>query len=516
MDRINEALLAIRNHLALSQEEAAERLKVSVATYQRWEWGQAQPQPLNRRKIRAEFGPILRELGLLPKEDATGEAATTAANGAAVQEAAPQDDSACSADEVAIPSPASSEDSPAQPEQPADGGIDEARHFIESHLTTHLWELAFRQYASAHEKRRAIQQAIKESDTMNSSDKNYQISRREALGALATLPMLTLGLSIPGKVVPPAQYGQAIAHCTASLEACWQLYYTGGATDTRLAFKSVSTYLDLLKTIVRTSPQYRREALDLATRYALLKTLLGWICVGPLATLPYAQEALALSKENGDLELQLSAYSKLAWGYFYNKQFPQALTTAQTGEALMLQHARLLNTAPLHPIVKAGTYSTLGLMLARNNKEPDSALERAAEIRPDHEPAAYAMMTSKPSTLLLEAGWAYCFAGNQVKAMEKLEQRVDPKTFEPLMPQSEMGRLETINVMAFSSLMTKDRDLGQTLHLATASITGAVAQQHMQRISEAATIQEYMEIAWPQEERVKQLRLLFPPVIPQP
>lgn len=513
MDSIKETLLAIRNHLALSQEEAAERLKVSVATYQRWEWGQAQPQPINRRKIRTEFGPALRELGLLPKEDAASEAATTAADGAAVQGAASQDDPAPAggADEAACSFPASSEDNP--PQQ-VDGEIDEVYHFIESHLTTRLWELAFRQHANGHDKRRAIQQAIKESDTMNSSDKNYQISRREALGALATLPMLTLGLSMPGKVVPPAQYGQAIAHCTASLEACWQLCYSGNADDNRLAFKSVSTYLGLLKTIVKNSPQYRREALDLATRYALLKTLLGWRCVASHETLPYAQEALALSKENGDLELQLSAYSKLAWTYFYNKQFPQALTTAQTAEALVLQQARLLDAAPLHPVVQAGTYSTLGLMLARNNMEPDSAVERAEAIDPGD--GSYALMTSQRSALLLEAGWAYYLAGDQVKAMEKLEQRVDPKTLVPKIAQSEGGRMTTINVMTLSSLMIKDRDLERTLHLATEAITGAVGHQHIRRISECMTIQEYMEIAWPQEERVRQLRLLFPPIVPQP
>jgi hypothetical protein len=80
---------------------------------------------------------------------------------------------------------------------------------------------------------------------------------------------------------------------------------------------------------------YRAEALDLAARYALVKTLLGWICVGPTATIQYAKEAVALSNETGDISLQLSALSKLAWAYFYTKNYKPALTIANQAETLL-------------------------------------------------------------------------------------------------------------------------------------------------------------------------------------
>jgi len=105
---------------------------------------------------------------------------------------------------------------------------------------------------------------------MNTDNKNYQITRREALCSLAALPMITFGLTIPDKTVPSVHYGSVIAQCTASVEACWELGKSSEASDVMLAFQSASKYQPLLETIARQSSQHRKEALDLATRYALL------------------------------------------------------------------------------------------------------------------------------------------------------------------------------------------------------------------------------------------------------
>jgi hypothetical protein len=93
-------------------------------------------------------------------------------------------------------------------------------------------------------------------------------------------------------------------------------------------------------------------------------------------------------------------------------------------------------------------------------------------------------MTMKRSTLLLEAGWTYCYYGNQGKAMETLEQRVHPETLAPKITQSAMGRLETINIMALSSLKRKDRDMEQTMHFWVAGMEGAKTLQNQQRFIE--------------------------------
>jgi transcriptional regulator with XRE-family HTH domain len=498
MELDGDMLRAARRYLDLSQLEAAEQLHISAITYQRWEQGKAKPQPYHRRQIRKVFGKAFQALGLTIEPVVEEEEILVSSErnyaGSHLAPALPL---------LSAPSPSPTDaalsDALVQSSEPVD--------LIKSHLIPYLWHLAHLPHLTIDERRGAIRQAIEDFDTMNATNKNYRITRREALCSLATLPMITLGLTIPGSTVQPAQYGQALAQCAASFEACWALYRSNEAGDVALAFKSVSKYLPELETIARNSSQYRQEALDLATRYALLQTLIGWTHVGPTETMQYARHAVDLSRETGDISLQLSAYIKLAWGYFYLKQDPLALTTMQKAEALLQQYLRHPNAQSLHPVVQSTTYSSLALMQARNGRSPDLALGKVSEVDPGEEP--FAVMNAKRSTLLLEAGWAYCCYGDQIKAMQILEQRVDPETLAPKIAQSEMGRVETINVMALSSLRAKDRDMEKTIHLWTAGIEGARARGDEQRFLEAVTIYELMDVVWPAEPRIKDLRDLI-------
>jgi transcriptional regulator with XRE-family HTH domain len=498
MELDGDTLRAARQYLDLSQLEAAEQLHISAVTYQRWEQGRAKPQPYHRRQIRTAFGKAFQALGFkieLPADEK--EAAIPSEHTDIGGYCAP----------ALLPLSASSSPPTNAASSAALVQSDESEGLIKGHMIPYLWHLAHLPHLTIDERRGAIRQAIEEFDTMNAANKNYRITRREALCSLATLPMITLGLTIPGSTVPSTHYGQALAQCAASFEACWQLYRSNEASDVALAFKSVSKYLPELETIARNSSQYRQEALDLATRYALLQTLLGWSCVGPTETLQYARHAVILSKETGDISLQLSAYVKLAWGYFYLKQDPLALTTMQEAEGLLGQYFRNPNAQPLHPVAQSTIYSSLALMQARNGRSPDLALGKVWEVDPGEEP--YAVMSAKRSTLLMETGWAYCYYGDQIKAMQTLEQRVDPETLAPKIEQSEMGRVETINIMALASLRAPNRDLEKIIHLWTAGIEGAKARKDEQRFLEAVTTYDLMEVVWPGEPRIKDLRDLM-------
>src|SRR5947209_9244611 len=150
-----DQLIAAREHKHLSQAEAAEHANVSVVTYQRWETGKARPQPHHMRQLRKFFDCLFES-----------------------------DEPSCLSPLPALPShEVSSEHTP----------VDELETFIATHLTAHLWSLAFKDAPSCYDKRRSIRQAIEEFDSMNTEDKNYQITRREALCSLATLPIITLG-----------------------------------------------------------------------------------------------------------------------------------------------------------------------------------------------------------------------------------------------------------------------------------------------------------------------------------
>ncbi len=489
--KLREALRLARKHLHLSQLEAAAQLHISMTTYQRWEWGKAVPQPYHRRVIEAFFGDTWRTLGISLPMLSPGEAEAAGADD--------QDRDRCLANGSASPESLSQDGRESESDEPQD--------LIKSHMTSYLWHLAHLPHPTLDEKRCQIRQAIEEFDRMNSSNKNHHISRREALCTLATLPMITLSLSLPGKTLEPKRYGDFLAHCAASLEACWELGKSSEASDVAFAFKSVSKYLPTLETIAHLSSQYRQDALDLAVRYALVKTILGRHYVGPTEAIQYARHAVALSKQTDDISLQLSAYSKLAGTYFFDKKYTLALTAAEEAEGLLQQYHRLSNAQPLHPCILGGTYSTLALMQAKNGQPSDNALGKASEIDPGNE--SYIFMDFKRSSLLLDTGWIYCYQGNPVKAMEILEQRVDPETFSPKIPQSELGRLETLNVMALSSLRTKDRDREKTIHFWTAGIEGAKALKSELIFNDSLTTYEYMEMIWQGELRIQELRDLI-------
>ena len=194
----------------------------------------------------------------------------------------------------------------------------------------------------------------------------------------------------------------------------------------------------------------------------------------------------------------------LAWSYFCAKKFKLALVTAQEAETYVLQHIHLPNAQPFHPYVQGKTYSTLALMQAKNGLSPDFSLGKAIETRPGN--TSYDFIDFKYSTLLLEAGEAYCYYGNQPKAMEWLGKRVDPETLSPKFAQSKLACVETINIMALSSLKAKDRDMEKAIHFWKAGMEGARTLKSEQRFNEALANYELMEAIWSGEPRLAELR----------
>ena len=107
------------------------------------------------------------------------------------------------------------------------------------------------------------------------------------------------------------------------------------AKDLALAYRCAANYISLLTPIIENSSLYRQEAAEVATQYALLKTILGWHCTGLSETIQYAKDAVELIQASDGVSFVLSAYSKLAWAYFYDKKYKSALLTAQEAQFLL-------------------------------------------------------------------------------------------------------------------------------------------------------------------------------------
>lgn len=480
-----ELLIAARERLHLSQAEAAERLDVGLATYQRWELGKQKPQPRHMRTLGEIFDPRL----VCDEQEAwPGEQLVHAHAGA-------------------VTGAYSSEFCGVFPSSLLVRVADRELHILlASHLTAHLWSLTLGTHTTCEEKRVALRRVIEEFDCMNTQDKDYQITRREAIGTMATLPLITFGLALPGKEeITATRHTELLAQCTASMEACWELHQHGDASELLLGFQCTSRYLAVLQRISRVSTQHRKEALRLATQYAILKTFFGWHCAGATATVQYAQEAVALSRETGVLSLQLSAYHKLAWAYLFARMYPQALATAQEAQTLLERFDRQPRGEPIPTGIRGGTASALAMTQARNGLPFEQALARSMERDPGTEVHAYLPFTR--SSMLLEAGWVYCCQDDHTKTIEVLGQRLDLETFAPRMPGvSEVGRVETINLLALSSLKAKDRDLERTIHFWQTAVGEAKALHSDMLFTLASTTYEHMTVIWPGEARVRDLR----------
>jgi hypothetical protein len=154
-------------------------------------------------------------------------------------------------------------------------------------------------------------------------------------------------------------------------------------------------------------------------------------------------------------------------------------------------------------LMQGQTYMNLALMQARNGRSPDSALGKVMEVDSGNE--RYAYIDFSRSDLPRQSGLVYCYQGDQTKAMEMLEQRIDPITLAPRMPQTELGRLETIKTMTLSSLRAEDRNLERTVHFWIACIEGAKALKSEVRFLEAVALLDHMETVWPGESRIAEL-----------
>lgn len=474
-----EQLIAAREQLHLSQLEVAEHLGIGVATYQRWESGRRKPQPRHMRGLCEFFGIELD----------SGDAETRQEDQLTAM--CPQEEAEMYAD-LCLP-------------VPEDGKRVGVHALLMTHLTARLWSLALSAHTTCDEKRTAIRRAIEEFDSMNSTNENYQITRREAIGTLATLPLVTFGLLLPGQEPVAVRQADMLARCAASVEACWQLYEHGGASELLLGFQCTSRYLPALEEICQTSSVHRQEAQRLATQYALIRVLFGLHCASTQDTVQYAQEALALSQETGDLALQLSAYQKLAWTYWHDQDKEEALTIAQQAQAVLERSLQQANGEPLPDSIRGGVYSALAMMQACNGLPFDIALGRAMERDPGTEVHAYLDYTR--ATMFLNAGWTYSSQDNYAQTMQMLEVRLDPQTLVPRMPGvSEIGQVETTNLMAFTSLRAKDRDMERTIYLWQAAVEGAKSLQSELLFAQTVTTYEHLSMVWPGEARVQALR----------
>lgn len=458
MKQARQKLAEARAKRHWTLEKAAEELGVSVNTVNAWEHGRATPYPYNVDRICTIYG--------LSPEDL--ELTTTS---------------------LVVP-------------QEAVGKHLET--FIRQDLTLRLYALASQPYRSYQDIHAAMARILKDYESMST---NHRMNRRKALLRLVTLPFATpvLAAALTGEETPSSTLSQdLLAQCAVSIGACWELTKSADHNDLIMAFEGVSAYLPVLQRIVKAYSRYRQEAASLVAQGLLLKSVLAVHFEGTREALQYAQQALFYSKRAQDIALHLKSLERLAVCYGYSKHHKQSLETITQAEPLLEEIAQ--KELPVSPAVLALANGMLACAFARNGKDAKAHLDQAAALLPEENAQRPVYIHYNKFGFLLDAGIVYSQRGESEKAIKVFSQAVDPDSFDLKLPWTETGRIEVINYMTKASLMDNDKDIERTIFFWKGAITSAKAIQSEQCFNEAVSTYDIMQVVWPGDKRIMELR----------
>jgi transcriptional regulator with XRE-family HTH domain len=454
-------LKTLRENLGLTQPEIAKKIPVDVNTYASWEHGHHKPYLRHRQRLAEIFDMTVAEINSLFDGDVSH-----------------------SCDIIEVP------------------------ENIQTYRLEHL-DLRLLGIVDAGTYKNQCEQLaliLEEYDAMTQPNNAvYQVTRREAVKKLATFPFFypPLCLAKQTTTIPISQYDLFLKECGASLAACEELSRIGDAMDISIAFECVSRYLIELDAITHHSSRSRQQALELAAYCAILKTNLGWHRGGNGAAVFFAQDAVTRSDSSGIIGLRLSARSKLAWAYLYGNQREAALKTAREARYLFEAYKGSLPVG-----IRGGVYSTLSVMQAKNDLDPDTALKRAIELGPDSE-VRYLLEFTEVE-MLKEQGQTLGYAGKTGEAIKVYTQMVDPETLQPTAHFQEKitedYRLLVIEGMARVSLEGEARNRENAIRYWKATIEGAKGLDSDSKYERALSIYDVMKVVFSGEKEILNLR----------
>lgn len=450
-----------RHHLTLAQ--AAERLQVDINTLWRWEGGKTSPRAYNVIELCKLYNLSAIELDL---------------------------EEFCDSNIHASSNLVLSDDSRKQ----TFGTL------LREDLTLALQEIVFAwpSYDKCYRKLQAqIQQTIEDFCAMKHSDDLF-MTRREALRRLAFLPVQLCGLSAFRGVLSRT-YEEILTQCAAGIAACEELSSEG---DLSTSFSLLATYLPTLTTIVWENAVHRQSAAALATQCLLAQTILATHLEGYPQALSYAKQAVTYSEATNDVILRITALGRLAWVYSSNNQRKIALESAFQMQELFQQ-----NKAKYSSNIQSYVSGVVAKNLALNKKreEAQKYLQQAHEafFTPFSEEAS---IKHDLANFLVDDGVTHLFLAQPEAALNTFTRIIHPEKLTSHIPLSRRFRPEVLNNLTLALLKIPQKDMEQIIFCWQAGLQEAQALRSEQRFEESVQLQELMEIVWPGEKRITELR----------
>jgi transcriptional regulator with XRE-family HTH domain len=324
----------------------------------------------------------------------------------------------------------------------------------------------------------------------------HSLSRRQALVALAALPLPPAGWQSSGK--PAGAQETFLSQCAASLTACWHLL-RGSDLDT--VEQILSTYSLPLQAIARQRSLHRAAAARLASQAHRISGIVALHRNDVRKRELHCQQALHYARIGSDASTQAAALISLASTYFYSGKPRQAANLYENASVHESIIPRLLQSR-LHAEMSV-IYGQLG-----REREALQCLDLAQDRYPDQpelDPSSlYAEFT--PASLTLEQGLAYLALaeqypnrGYQARAKATLDQ-VDQVDQARATTAPQRIRFEIANQQAAAALLLNDLDSFDA-HL-TCGMEGAALLRSRQRHHETVTVWQRANKIWPGEPRL--------------
>jgi tetratricopeptide (TPR) repeat protein len=452
-------LVAARAEKHWTLIEAAERIGCAPNTLSRWELGTLTPSSYNRARFCAVYGKEATELGLAEEDHI-----------------------------MLVNSPHT---------------MSEIKAFFNTDFTMLLIAQIYTSRDSIQRLQRTLAQAIEEF-TMNASHE-VALTRREALQRLAMFPAALIAAGN----IQRQPIEDTLKQCAAGTTACGYLS-KGKHEDLALAFSMLSAYLPVLKTIVRDSSLYRKDAANLVAQCYLLKHVLGLHIESPEIVIAkdYARLAVVYSEESGDFLLHLTALRNLTWAYNHIKQYQQASKTIRKAQSLLERHNQ-----PVPSHIASSIYSASAVIRVKNGESVDSSLQLAKE-------SFFAPSVADPANehfyvdfgyaqLMRDVGLTHYYRADYTGALASYAEIFDPENLSPRVAMPERIRVEVLHNQVMAALKSPTRDMEQVVKIWTANLQGAIGLKSQQRFDEACTAYEVMSGIWPGEARIRDLRDLI-------
>jgi transcriptional regulator with XRE-family HTH domain/tetratricopeptide (TPR) repeat protein len=337
--------------------------------------------------------------------------------------------------------------------------------------------------------------SIEITETMNGN-----ISRRKALTILVGAS--GVGLCVPSVISSDAVAEEILPFCAKNIATCWQIS-KGSRAELLTAKTLVSSYLPTLTTMAKEASIYQATAAHQASQCYRLRSLLAYHLENLAIAEEHANQAIAYGRLAQDPELLVGSLVHAALVSLYMKKPTHALERCKEANIYQKQvtHAML----SLLYRIQAACEAQLGL-----KDEATNTLKLAYSHFSKHSAKRQSSVYAADDyfELSLWEGITQYHLSQYSAAMKALE-CVEP--YNPNKALPERVRTGLLNNILFTELRMpmQQRDMERCIATWKEAATRANDLQSELRLQEVDQAYEGMLIAFPNEERVKELRQMI-------